>query len=186
MSPCSLSQALECPLRRVTCQHCDLELAFNQLQEHEDYCGARTERCIRCNRNVMLKDLKEHPEDCSKRAEEERVAQTKPFLNSGAPLRDFQAIRSLLQAGDALPRMNRCLEGNRLYQCFSGEWQPKEPNRRSITPAQPAQNPGEGIQRRTLVCLKCFCALGMCGAFVGGRPTEHCVGQWIGLHELKV
>lgn len=134
--------ALECPLRCVACQHCDLELAFNRLQEHEDYCGARTERCVRCSRNVMLKDLKEHPEDCGERAEEARVAQVKPALNSGAVLHNFQAIRSLLQAGDALPRTSRGLEGGRLYNCLSGDRPPKEPNRRSLTPVQPAQNPG--------------------------------------------
>ncbi|XP_066466121.1 TRAF-type zinc finger domain-containing protein 1 isoform X2 [Tiliqua scincoides] len=133
---------LECPLRRVACQHCDLELAFNQLQEHEDYCGARTERCARCSRNVMLKDLKEHPEDCGERAKEEGVAPAKPCLNSGAALRDLQAIRSLLQAGDALPRTNRGLESSRLYNCLSEERQPREPNKRSVTPAHLAQNPG--------------------------------------------
>ncbi|KAJ6656668.1 hypothetical protein lerEdw1_003555 [Lerista edwardsae] len=130
--------ALACPLRRVACQHCDLELPFSRLQEHEDYCGARTERCARCSRNVMLKDLKAHPQDCGERAEEAGVARAKPGLNSGAAaLHSLQAARSLLQAGDALPGT-----GGRLYNCLSGDRPPKEPNRRSLTPAQPARNPG--------------------------------------------
>lgn len=151
-APCSLSQALECPLRRVACQHCDLELAFSRLQEHEDYCGARTERCVRCSRNVMLKDLKEHPKDCGERAEEVRVAQAKPGLNSGAVLHDLQAMRGLLQAGDALPRPGRGLEDGRLYNCLSGDRPPKEPNRRSLTPVLPARNPGEGIGSKSAGC----------------------------------
>ncbi|NWH97679.1 TRAD1 protein, partial [Tichodroma muraria] len=57
-------EASSCPLRPVLCQFCDIQLAFNKLQEHELYCGARTEPCGRCGRNVLLKELKEHPRVC--------------------------------------------------------------------------------------------------------------------------
>ncbi|NXW39918.1 TRAD1 protein, partial [Nyctiprogne leucopyga] len=53
-----------CPLRPALCQYCDIQLAFNKLQDHEAYCGARTERCGGCGRNIMVKDLKEHPRVC--------------------------------------------------------------------------------------------------------------------------
>nr|XP_026651958.1 TRAF-type zinc finger domain-containing protein 1 [Zonotrichia albicollis] len=32
-------EASSCPLRPVLCQFCDIQLAFNKLQEHELYCG---------------------------------------------------------------------------------------------------------------------------------------------------
>ncbi|NWW29496.1 TRAD1 protein, partial [Panurus biarmicus] len=57
-------EASSCPLRPVLCQFCDIQLAFNKLQEHELYCGARTEPCARCGRHVLLRELKEHPRVC--------------------------------------------------------------------------------------------------------------------------
>ncbi|XP_030073572.1 TRAF-type zinc finger domain-containing protein 1 isoform X2 [Microcaecilia unicolor] len=59
-------ETLECCLRLVNCQYCELELVFNKVEEHEDYCGARTEVCNGCGRNVMVKDSKAHPEICGK------------------------------------------------------------------------------------------------------------------------
>ncbi|NXN76439.1 TRAD1 protein, partial [Himantopus himantopus] len=57
-------EASACPLRPALCQYCDIQLAFKKLQDHEIYCGARTERCGGCGRNIMMKDLKEHPRVC--------------------------------------------------------------------------------------------------------------------------
>ncbi|OCU02105.1 TRAF-type zinc finger domain-containing protein 1 [Xenopus laevis] len=68
-----------CPLRLAKCQFCELELAFNLLAGHEDYCGARTERCEKCGRSVMIKDLNDHPDVCGKES-----VPKKPLLNSGA------------------------------------------------------------------------------------------------------
>ncbi|KFP70010.1 TRAF-type zinc finger domain-containing protein 1, partial [Acanthisitta chloris] len=53
-----------CPLRPVLCRFCDLQLAFNKLQEHEEYCGARTEPCGVCGHRVLLRELREHPRVC--------------------------------------------------------------------------------------------------------------------------
>nr|XP_030141344.3 TRAF-type zinc finger domain-containing protein 1 isoform X2 [Taeniopygia guttata] len=57
-------EASSCPLRPVLCQFCDIQLAFKELQEHELYCGARTEPCGRCGRNVLRRELPEHPRLC--------------------------------------------------------------------------------------------------------------------------
>ncbi|NXR15524.1 TRAD1 protein, partial [Semnornis frantzii] len=57
-------EASACPLRPALCQFCDIPLTFNKLQDHEVYCGARTEMCGGCGHNVMVKDLKEHPRVC--------------------------------------------------------------------------------------------------------------------------
>ncbi|KRT83130.1 hypothetical protein AMK59_4087, partial [Oryctes borbonicus] len=39
----------------LPCQYCDLELPKLQLQEHENYCGARTDKCNICGEIVMFK-----------------------------------------------------------------------------------------------------------------------------------
>ncbi|KAM4810101.1 TRAF-type zinc finger domain-containing protein 1 [Rhinophrynus dorsalis] len=64
-----------CSLRLVKCQFCELELAFNKLEDHEDYCGARTERCEKCGRSVMHKELKDHPNVCGKVPETKKPVQ---------------------------------------------------------------------------------------------------------------
>ncbi|XP_048412605.1 TRAF-type zinc finger domain-containing protein 1-like isoform X2 [Stegostoma tigrinum] len=61
---------LECPLRLVKCQYCELELAFNKSEEHADYCGSRTEPCAACGRNVLVKDVNVHHTSCGKDVEE--------------------------------------------------------------------------------------------------------------------
>ncbi|KAH0625631.1 hypothetical protein JD844_015221 [Phrynosoma platyrhinos] len=134
--------ASECPLRPVACQHCDIELAFNKLQEHEDYCGTRTERCSRCNRNVMLRDLKEHPMDCGKKTKEVGVSQTRPCLNSEAVLQNIQTIRNILHPDDAAGSLSRAsrFPQSRLYNCLSHDQLPREFGRRNIGPAQVDEN----------------------------------------------
>ncbi|NXM73636.1 TRAD1 protein, partial [Serilophus lunatus] len=57
-------EASACPLRPVLCQFCDIQLPFNKLEEHELFCGARTEPCPGCGRNVLRRDLREHPGIC--------------------------------------------------------------------------------------------------------------------------
>ncbi|XP_055055220.2 TRAF-type zinc finger domain-containing protein 1 [Misgurnus anguillicaudatus] len=57
-------QRSECSQRLVPCQFCDLELAFCQSKEHEEYCGTRTEPCLVCKCNVMLRERDVHPALC--------------------------------------------------------------------------------------------------------------------------
>ncbi|NXI45744.1 TRAD1 protein, partial [Galbula dea] len=57
-------EASACPLRPALCRYCGILLPFGKLQDHEVYCGARTEACAQCGRNVLLRDLKEHPRVC--------------------------------------------------------------------------------------------------------------------------
>ncbi|KAK4878132.1 hypothetical protein RN001_010638 [Aquatica leii] len=39
----------------LPCQYCELELPKFDLQEHENYCGARTEKCLDCGEMVMFR-----------------------------------------------------------------------------------------------------------------------------------
>ncbi|KAM9118595.1 TRAF-type zinc finger domain-containing protein 1 isoform 1-T2 [Pangshura tecta] len=153
MEKCHLEdhEASACPLRPAICQHCEIELAFNKLQDHEDYCGTRTETCSECGRNVMVKDLKEHPEVCGKEVEERRVSQAMSHYNhkdEAATLCTFQAIRNHLSSdgyAGPLRRMSRTQEG-RFYSSF-GDQASKSINRRNASPVQKDQNREDELER---------------------------------------
>uniref|UniRef100_A0A8D0GS70 TRAF-type zinc finger domain-containing protein 1 n=1 Tax=Sphenodon punctatus TaxID=8508 RepID=A0A8D0GS70_SPHPU len=141
-------EASACPLRLVVCQHCEIELAFNKLQDHEDYCGARTERCSACGRNVMVKDLKDHPEVCGKEGEETRVRRERPryaLEDRDADLCTNQIIQNHLGSDgyvETLPRMTRLPE-SRFYSHFGRDQVLRDENRRNASSVQRAQNPGK-------------------------------------------
>ncbi|CAH1956626.1 unnamed protein product [Acanthoscelides obtectus] len=44
----------------LACKFCDLELPKLELEEHENYCGTRTDRCLECGQLVMFKDKQAH------------------------------------------------------------------------------------------------------------------------------
>ncbi|XP_078410447.1 TRAF-type zinc finger domain-containing protein 1 [Cetorhinus maximus] len=117
---------IECPLRLVKCQYCELELAFNKSQEHADYCGSRTEPCPACCRNVLVKDLNIHHITCGKDVEEKNNNRMKPgseyhFEGNVGTWFENQPFGNLLRAEQnrirARPRISRQLEtkvhGNR-------------------------------------------------------------------------
>ncbi|XP_076209092.1 TRAF-type zinc finger domain-containing protein 1 isoform X2 [Aptenodytes patagonicus] len=101
-------EASACPLRPAVCQYCDIQLTFNKLQDHEIYCGARTERCGGCGHNVMVKDLKEHPRVCGQEAKQVRGSRTVPrFEDEDADLRALRDIRNRLRSEDELEQLER-------------------------------------------------------------------------------
>ena len=53
-------QANECRQRMMRCEYCDLELAFEQFNEHVEYCGSRTEKCEKCGQFVQKKGQSLH------------------------------------------------------------------------------------------------------------------------------
>ncbi|XP_043354248.1 TRAF-type zinc finger domain-containing protein 1 isoform X6 [Dermochelys coriacea] len=154
MEKCHLEdhEASACPLRPAICQHCEIELAFNKLQDHEDYCGTRTETCNECGRNVMVKDLKEHPEVCGKEVEERRVSQAMSRYNykdEAANLCTYQSIRNLLSSdsyAEPLQRMSEPLEGQ-FYSSFGGDQASKNINRRNASAMQRDQNQEDELER---------------------------------------
>ena len=42
------------------CHFCELEFPKRDLQEHENYCGSRTEQCPECQDFVMLREWEKH------------------------------------------------------------------------------------------------------------------------------
>lgn len=50
----------DCPRRPISCLYCDLELPSDEMIDHADYCGTRTEKCAECGEFVMLKYTQLH------------------------------------------------------------------------------------------------------------------------------
>lgn len=44
----------------LACKFCDLELPKLDLDDHENYCGTRTDKCLECGDLVMFKDKQSH------------------------------------------------------------------------------------------------------------------------------
>jgi hypothetical protein len=42
------------------CKYCKLEFPRRKIDEHENYCGSRTEQCPECSDFVMLKEWEKH------------------------------------------------------------------------------------------------------------------------------
>ncbi|KAE8295625.1 XIAP-associated factor 1 BIRC4-binding protein [Larimichthys crocea] len=55
----------ECVERLQSCQYCELELPWKELDEHHVACGSRTELCRECGRYVTLRDQPGHGLTCS-------------------------------------------------------------------------------------------------------------------------
>lgn len=45
---------------KVACDFCGLFLGYNELEEHEEMCGARTTECKICHKTMILKNLQNH------------------------------------------------------------------------------------------------------------------------------
>nr|CAG31068.1 hypothetical protein RCJMB04_2a11 [Gallus gallus] len=137
-----------CPLRPAVCQHCDIQLTFNKLQDHESYCGARTEMCSGCGLNIMVKDLKEHPQVCGKEAK--RVSKTVPhFEGEDAGLHALRDIRNQLRSDNCagpLWRMPRVLERQTYSSCV-GDRTLKDISRRNVSRTQRNQNQEYGLEQ---------------------------------------
>ncbi|XP_025970268.2 TRAF-type zinc finger domain-containing protein 1 isoform X2 [Dromaius novaehollandiae] len=136
-------EASACPLRPAVCQHCDIQLTFNKLHDHESYCGARTETCSGCGLNVMVKDLKEHPRVCGKEVKQARVSRTVPrFEREDADLRSLRDIKNRLRSDNyagPLWRIPRVLE-NQLYSSCVGDKTLKDISRRNVSAVQRNRN----------------------------------------------
>ncbi|KAK6642191.1 hypothetical protein RUM44_013914 [Polyplax serrata] len=53
-------QESDCLYRDVQCSICSVNIKAVDIDEHEDYCGSRTEKCMGCNEFVMLKNKLQH------------------------------------------------------------------------------------------------------------------------------
>ncbi|KFW87905.1 TRAF-type zinc finger domain-containing protein 1, partial [Phalacrocorax carbo] len=132
-------EASACPLRPAVCQYCDIQLSFNKLQDHEIYCGARTERCGGCGHNIMVKDLKDHPRVCGQEVKQVRMVPR--FEDEDADLHTLRDLRNGLRSGNRtgpLWRVPRVLE-KQIYSSCVGDKALKDISRRNVSAAQRSQ-----------------------------------------------
>ncbi|XP_045891155.1 TRAF-type zinc finger domain-containing protein 1 isoform X1 [Micropterus dolomieu] len=104
-------QSSECSQRLVPCQYCELEIAFSQSKEHEDYCGTRTEPCSNCKCNVMLREQGVHPVLCAsltppQERNNSRTSRSSVEPQSPGPWFEAHSIRNLLGAQERGPKNN--------------------------------------------------------------------------------
>lgn len=50
----------DCSKRLISCIYCDLDLPFNEMTKHAEYCGTRTDKCNECGEFVMIKYTELH------------------------------------------------------------------------------------------------------------------------------
>ncbi|KAI7812856.1 TRAF-type zinc finger domain-containing protein 1 [Triplophysa rosa] len=91
-------QRSDCSHRMVPCQFCDLELAFCQSKEHEDYCGTRTEPCPICKCNVMLRERGIHPALCGSLTPPQERNSVRAGSQSPGAWFETHSIHNLLRA----------------------------------------------------------------------------------------
>ncbi|XP_029475521.1 TRAF-type zinc finger domain-containing protein 1 [Rhinatrema bivittatum] len=138
-------ETLECHLRLVNCQYCELELAFNKVEDHEDYCGTRTEVCNGCGRNIMVKESKAHPQVCGKDGDKKNRDRPRPpysYVNDDGTWFESRALLNFLPRedyGPHLPRIPRQLE-SRFYTNFGLDEAFEGSNRRRSQIMQVDQN----------------------------------------------
>lgn len=92
----------------VPCQYCNLELAFTQAGDHEDYCGTRTEPCPVCKCNVMLRERDIHPALCGSLTPPQERSSSTWAAEPQSPGAWFEAhsIHNLLRAQERLHNNN--------------------------------------------------------------------------------
>ncbi|XP_041656159.1 XIAP-associated factor 1 [Cheilinus undulatus] len=66
----------ECVERLESCNFCELEMPFKELNEHSLACGSRTELCRDCGRYVTLRDQPKHALTCSETDNTKRPLQS--------------------------------------------------------------------------------------------------------------
>ncbi|XP_065502284.1 TRAF-type zinc finger domain-containing protein 1 isoform X1 [Caloenas nicobarica] len=107
-----------CPLRPALCQYCDIQLPFSKLQDHEMFCGARTEPCPGCSLNIMVKDLKEHPRVCGQEVKHVRGSRAVPRAED-ADLHALRDVGNHLRSEDDLEQLER---NENTYSSLYEEW----------------------------------------------------------------
>ncbi|CAD8086923.1 unnamed protein product [Paramecium sonneborni] len=69
----------KCIKKPKQCMHCDLSFPIDQIFQHENQCGSRTQKCEICNNYVMIKDYQNHLKTCQPKAKvEPSLIQKKP------------------------------------------------------------------------------------------------------------
>ncbi|XP_060533214.1 TRAF-type zinc finger domain-containing protein 1-like isoform X2 [Cylas formicarius] len=160
----------------LACKYCDLELPKSELDEHENYCGSRTDKCLECGELVMFKykqihmdsnhgflKLKDEPGPRpSWDSAVERTASTSTSTNPTSPRRRFERLRLNDFDYDPMPYLpsSYSVPGGSSIKKKEGESY-KEISRRLDCPAPQPPSTNGGRRRRnppTELVIPCeFC-----------------------------
>ncbi|CAD8084682.1 unnamed protein product [Paramecium primaurelia] len=59
----------KCQKTPKLCLYCELSYPMDQIFQHENQCGSRTEKCQMCQNYIMKRDLSKHYQNCSQQIE---------------------------------------------------------------------------------------------------------------------
>ncbi|CAD8170426.1 unnamed protein product [Paramecium pentaurelia] len=69
----------KCYKKPKQCMHCDLSFPADQLFQHENQCGSRTEKCDICNSYIIMREYSSHVKECKPKPKvESSQVQKKP------------------------------------------------------------------------------------------------------------
>ncbi|CAD8098338.1 unnamed protein product [Paramecium sonneborni] len=71
----------KCSKTPKQCLYCDLNYTVDQIVQHENQCGSRTEKCDICQNYIMKRDLTNHYQSCFQKIDKiEQPIQKKPSI----------------------------------------------------------------------------------------------------------
>ncbi|CAK94655.1 unnamed protein product (macronuclear) [Paramecium tetraurelia] len=73
-----ISKHTKCLKKPVQCIHCGLDQTKDQIFQHENICGSRTERCDICKQYIMIRELTKHVATCVPPKPKEQVQEKQP------------------------------------------------------------------------------------------------------------
>ena len=90
--------ANECGKRPIPYQYCEITLPRENMPEHQEFCGSRTEWCHNCSRYILIRDLGNHEKSCDGGASQKFDSLPCEFCGSSIPLENLN------------PHHRQCLE----------------------------------------------------------------------------
>ncbi|CAD8107974.1 unnamed protein product [Paramecium sonneborni] len=73
-----ISKHTKCLKQPVQCIHCGLDQTKDQIFQHENICGSRTEKCDICKQYIMIRELVKHTGTCVPPKPKELVQEKQP------------------------------------------------------------------------------------------------------------
>ena len=95
---------------KAACQYCGLYLSFNNIEEHEEMCGARTQECGHCHRTMLAKNIRQHllnehgirmDEEGNERFKSDKKPQQQPFDDRDALARAIEESQKDQRGGNS-------------------------------------------------------------------------------------
>ncbi|XP_064618609.1 TRAF-type zinc finger domain-containing protein 1-like isoform X2 [Lineus longissimus] len=143
----------DCPKRMMKCVYCEIEKARDELDEHLEFCGTRTEQCYKCQRFIMIKDQQRHDDsDCSYPEQKPNLIQNGASNHPAGPGRLNSFVFNELTRMVDIPRIQNNLD----EMSIDSDDVELPPPHRPIATRRPAQanNRPTAVKNTSLVTKK--------------------------------